>query len=242
MDKLSVCADSLLSGATMVLSGYVNPRRAAVRRAALALGARVLPDWGPGCTHLICAFTKTPKLRAVRAAPGGADVPVARAEWLDECVARGRVLPWQWYATEPERLLPSAPLSPLSPLPPPRPDSEVLRDQKKRRTEPSASNKVELRDDSDSDGQATEDEAGPAPPAPPPLTGALPAFLDGCTFSLRAASAAAAPALARYVRAYGGELLDHTGGAAGGAHYELGARGAAWLARCHAAQALLPYP
>lgn len=106
---------------------------------------------------------------------------------------------------------------------------------------------MELRDDSDSDGQST-DEPGPAASPPPPGAGALPAFLDGCTFSLRAASAAAAPRLARYVRAYGGELLDDgdaTDGATDttdGAHYVLDARGAAWLARCHAAQTRLPYP
>ncbi|PZC72403.1 hypothetical protein B5X24_HaOG211247 [Helicoverpa armigera] len=97
----------LLRGAVLVLSGYANPARAHVRRAALALGARLRPDWGPGCTHLICAFPNTPKLRAVRAA-GGA-VPVATADWLHECVRRRRLLPWTWYATEPQhRTAPTA--------------------------------------------------------------------------------------------------------------------------------------
>ncbi|CAH1637121.1 unnamed protein product [Spodoptera littoralis] len=242
-ERPSVPTECLLRGATLVLSGYENPRRAAVRRAALALGARLQPAWGPACTHLICAFPNTPKLRAARAA--GRAVPVARAEWLDACLARRRLLPWQWYATEPERRVTPPDSEPD--------DSErdtddeiekVLRDQKKRRTEASTNNEVELRDGSDSDGQATEDEAAPAPAAPRPPAGALPAFLDGCTFSLRAASAAAAARLARYVRAYGGDVLADgaTDDATDGAQYELDARGAAWLARCHAAQALLPYP
>ncbi|KAF9793556.1 hypothetical protein SFRURICE_014145 [Spodoptera frugiperda] len=193
-ERPAVPTECLLSGATLVLSGYVNPHRAAVRQDALALGARVLPDWGPTCTHLICAFPNTPKLRAVRAGPSGRAVPAARADWLAACRARRRLLPWQWFATEPERRI----------APDEEPPHDVDSDQKKRRTEASP---VQLRDDSDSDGQST-DEPGPAASPPPPGAGALPAFLDGCTFSLRAASAAAAPRLARYVRAYGGELLD----------------------------------
>lgn len=46
-------AGSVLRGVVFALSGYVNPRRAAVRDAALRLGARYRPDWGPGCTHLV---------------------------------------------------------------------------------------------------------------------------------------------------------------------------------------------
>ena len=44
---------TLLRGAALVLSGYENPHRARVRDLALALGARVLRDWGPDATHLM---------------------------------------------------------------------------------------------------------------------------------------------------------------------------------------------
>ncbi|CAH0726842.1 unnamed protein product, partial [Brenthis ino] len=88
----------VLKGVVFALSGYANPRRAALRTAAAALGARYLQDWQPSCTHLICAFPNTPKLRAVRASRS-ATVAVT-GEWVEACARAHRRLPWQWYATE----------------------------------------------------------------------------------------------------------------------------------------------
>ncbi|XP_052742250.1 DNA repair protein XRCC1 isoform X2 [Bicyclus anynana] len=109
-----VCAElgSVLAGAAVALSGYVDPRRAALRSAALQLGARYLRDWGPACTHLVCAFPNTPKLRALRAA-GGCAVAVT-GEWLEQCVRRRRRLPWRWFAVEPQQRQPAPPLSDAS--------------------------------------------------------------------------------------------------------------------------------
>lgn len=42
-----------LKGVVFVLSGYVNPKRSNLRDAAMALGAKYSPDWGPKCTHLV---------------------------------------------------------------------------------------------------------------------------------------------------------------------------------------------
>lgn len=44
---------AVLRGVVFALSGYANPRRAAVRDLGLRLGARYRPDWGPDCTHLV---------------------------------------------------------------------------------------------------------------------------------------------------------------------------------------------
>ncbi|XP_026329047.1 DNA repair protein XRCC1, partial [Hyposmocoma kahamanoa] len=44
---------AILRGVVFALSGYANPRRAAVRDLGLRLGARYRPDWGRDCTHLV---------------------------------------------------------------------------------------------------------------------------------------------------------------------------------------------
>ncbi|XP_047508001.1 DNA repair protein XRCC1 isoform X1 [Pieris napi] len=93
------CAGGILRGVVFTLSGYQNPRRGLLRDAALSLGARYQPDYSPRCTHLVCAFPNTPKLRAVRAS-GEACVAV-RGEWIEACVRSRRRMPWRPYATEP---------------------------------------------------------------------------------------------------------------------------------------------
>ncbi|KAJ8719280.1 hypothetical protein PYW08_011455 [Mythimna loreyi] len=273
---------TLLRGAVLVLSGYENPQRAQVRATALALGAQVQRDWGPTATHLICAFPNTPKLRAVRESPGGAAVPAARADWLREQARRRRRLPWQWYATErARRVTPPPALLRDDDVPPdaarphePDPDEDtddeiekVLQAQKKRRVTESTTNDdsptastsgVPVQHDSEDD-VATDEEAGGAPAAGgPPLSGALPDFFDGLTFMLDAAPAAAR-LMARYVTAYGGEVLTMSEvdegsevdyvirgeGARSTSHASLVSHAshvtAAWLARCHQAKALLPH-
>lgn len=54
----------LLDDVIFSLSGYVNPQREEIRRKALTMGARYIPDpntTNKNCTHLICAFKNTPK-------------------------------------------------------------------------------------------------------------------------------------------------------------------------------------
>ncbi|XP_045500114.1 DNA repair protein XRCC1 [Colias croceus] len=97
----SVCSDigQILAGTVLALSGYVHPRRGALRELALRLGAQYRPDYTRDCTHLICAFPNTPKLKAVRSA----DTPcfAVKGEWLEQCCAARRRLPEPWFATEP---------------------------------------------------------------------------------------------------------------------------------------------
>ncbi|XP_061403544.1 DNA repair protein XRCC1-like [Lethenteron reissneri] len=77
-----------LCGVVVSLSGFTNPLRSTLRDLALGLGARYRPDWGPGCTHLVCAFARTPKSRQAQAA----GALVVRREWLEDSAAQGRRL------------------------------------------------------------------------------------------------------------------------------------------------------
>ncbi|CAD0197544.1 unnamed protein product [Chrysodeixis includens] len=218
----------LLSDVVLVLSGYENPRRARLRNLALAMGARVLRDWGPTCTHLICAFPNTPKLRAMRAlAP---DAPAARGEWLEACSRSRRRLPWQGYATEPHRARPprASTSPPRSPQPSPQhspqhsdadgdTDDEiekVLQKQKKRRVTAAENTDDGTMDEvqpQQHEAESVEDDASTdsdsSAPAATWLGGALPAFLRGRSFCVRAQDPQREQ-LARYVHAYGGIVLD----------------------------------
>lgn len=56
----------LLDDVTFSLSGYVNPHRDEIRKKALNMGAKYIPDpnlTNKRCTHLICAFKNTPKFQ-----------------------------------------------------------------------------------------------------------------------------------------------------------------------------------
>ena len=72
----------LLAQCTIVLSGYQNPLRGQIRDMAIKLGAKVAPDWGPGCTHLIAAFDNTPKFTSVMSSGFGW---VVSKDWLQDC-------------------------------------------------------------------------------------------------------------------------------------------------------------
>ncbi|XP_045537004.1 LOW QUALITY PROTEIN: DNA repair protein XRCC1 [Papilio machaon] len=96
----------VLRGVVFALSGFVNPQRAALRDLALALGARYRPDWTPDCTHLVCAFPNTPKLKKVVASAPHAHV--VSADWLHACQRTRR--------REPEA--PHAPRAPHTPRAP----------------------------------------------------------------------------------------------------------------------------
>jgi DNA-repair protein XRCC1 len=80
---------AVLDGVILSLSGYVNPERKSLRETAAMLGAVYRPDWSADCTHLICAFSKTPKIDlALRS--GGV---IVRGDWISECYKARRKLP-----------------------------------------------------------------------------------------------------------------------------------------------------
>ncbi|KAM4876210.1 DNA repair protein XRCC1 [Sylvia borin] len=79
----------VLGGVVLALSGFENPLRGRLREAALGLGAQYRPDWGQDCTHLVCAFPRTPKAQRARL-QGGVVIGPA---WIWECQRLQRRLP-----------------------------------------------------------------------------------------------------------------------------------------------------
>ncbi|XP_045451976.1 DNA repair protein XRCC1 [Melitaea cinxia] len=157
-------ADGVLAGVCFTLSGYENPRRAELRAAALALGAAYRPDYSSDCTHIVCAFPNTPKLRAARAA--GSRAAAVSGEWITECARSGVCLPWRRFAVEPHQR--EAPPASGTPRPAPPPASEedtddeiekvIQQQEKKKRLEsPARSTDTDTRDT----------QSGPGSPAAP---------------------------------------------------------------------------
>ncbi|KAF7994030.1 hypothetical protein HCN44_011299 [Aphidius gifuensis] len=67
--KLSKPFDKLMEDVSFSLSGYKNPQRDEIRRKALKMGAKYIPDpdkRNNKCSHLICAFKNTPKADLLR--------------------------------------------------------------------------------------------------------------------------------------------------------------------------------
>lgn len=82
----------IMSGVTFVLSGYQNPYRGELRDKALRMGAKYEANWGPGCTHLICAFINTPKYQQVRGKG-----KIVSKEWILDSYKKKFLQPWQRY-------------------------------------------------------------------------------------------------------------------------------------------------
>ncbi|KAE8743113.1 hypothetical protein FOCC_FOCC011277 [Frankliniella occidentalis] len=88
--------NKLFEGVGIVISGYENPGRSQFRDRALAMGATYSQNWNNSTsTHLICAFTSTPKYREVR----GKAIIVTR-EWVDDCFQERKKLSWRRYALD----------------------------------------------------------------------------------------------------------------------------------------------
>ncbi|KRT80963.1 hypothetical protein AMK59_6305 [Oryctes borbonicus] len=85
----------LLSDVGIVISGIQNPDRANIRGMALAMGAKYKANWDPTCTHLVCAFTNTPKFNQVK----GKGKIVSKS-WVTDCHSKRRKLPWRRYALD----------------------------------------------------------------------------------------------------------------------------------------------
>ncbi|XP_028837809.1 DNA repair protein XRCC1 isoform X2 [Denticeps clupeoides] len=83
----------ILEGVVFVLSGFQNPFRGELRDKALAMGARYRPDWTPDSTHLICAFSNTPKYAQVKSAGGF----IVRKEWVLDCHKRKQNISFKRY-------------------------------------------------------------------------------------------------------------------------------------------------
>ncbi|KAK6990048.1 DNA repair protein XRCC1-like isoform X1 [Biomphalaria glabrata] len=82
----------IMESVVFVLSGFENPGRGQLRDMALEMGAKYRPDWGKGCTHLVCAFPNTPKYQQV----AGKGKIVTKA-WIKDCYNQKKLLPWRGY-------------------------------------------------------------------------------------------------------------------------------------------------
>ncbi|XP_034553833.1 DNA repair protein XRCC1 [Notolabrus celidotus] len=82
-----------LQGVVFVLSGFQNPFRGELREKALEMGAKYRPDWTPDATHLICAFSNTPKYSQVKSAGG----IIVRKEWVLDCHKRKQNISFKRY-------------------------------------------------------------------------------------------------------------------------------------------------
>lgn len=80
----------LMEGVVFAMSGFQNPYRGELRQKAVDMGAVYKPDWGKGCTHLICAFSNTPKYNQVR----GKGI-IVKKDWILQSHKQKKLLPWR---------------------------------------------------------------------------------------------------------------------------------------------------
>ncbi|XP_059061921.1 LOW QUALITY PROTEIN: DNA repair protein XRCC1 [Achroia grisella] len=219
-------AGAPLAGAGVVFSGYVHPRRGLLQRAAAALGARVLPAWGPAATHLVCAFPDTPKLREVRAQGArGARAPAATGEWLEAMSRAGRALPWRWFASEPHRRRAPPPPGDAAWLPAAPPaatpddddtDDEIERVLQQKKAQKSKSNSPRTSPTATSEeGGETEEEQGADSdargPARPPRRGRRGRRGRGRPRAARcptSSTGSRSRSRTTYIQAYGGVIVE----------------------------------
>lgn len=87
--------DQLLNGVVFVFSGYQNPERGILRQKALDMGGKYKSDWDSSCTHLICAFSKTPKYQQVKGKG-----KIVTKKWIEACFSEQKKLPWRRFALD----------------------------------------------------------------------------------------------------------------------------------------------
>ncbi|KAG5321921.1 XRCC1 protein, partial [Pseudoatta argentina] len=88
----------LFNDVTFSLSGYVNPQRDDIRRKALNMGAKYIPDpntTNKKCTHLICAFKNTPKYQQFKN-----HTKIVSHTFIEECFDKKKRFPWRRYALD----------------------------------------------------------------------------------------------------------------------------------------------
>lgn len=85
---------------TFVISGYQNPLRGEIRSKAISMGAKYKGDWDDSCTHLICAFSNTPKYNQVKASKNGKRI--VNKDWIENCEKDKKKYPWRRFALDPK--------------------------------------------------------------------------------------------------------------------------------------------
>ncbi|XP_030834120.1 DNA repair protein XRCC1 isoform X1 [Strongylocentrotus purpuratus] len=82
----------LMKKVVFVMSGFQHPLRGELRKKATEMGAKYQADWGPGATHLICAFANTPKYNQVKGKG-----KIVKKEWILDSYRKRTLLPWIRY-------------------------------------------------------------------------------------------------------------------------------------------------
>ena len=87
--------NEFLKGVHFAISGFQNPLRGEIRQKALDMGARYHGDWSSTCTHLVCAFTNTPKFNQVKGKG-----KIVKKEWIELCHSQRKRLPWRRFCLD----------------------------------------------------------------------------------------------------------------------------------------------
>lgn len=87
--------NEFLKGVNFAISGFQNPSRGEIRQKALDMGARYHGDWSSTCTHLVCAFTNTPKFNQVKGKG-----KIVKKEWIELCHSQRKRLPWRRFCLD----------------------------------------------------------------------------------------------------------------------------------------------
>ncbi|XP_054637066.1 DNA repair protein XRCC1 isoform X3 [Dunckerocampus dactyliophorus] len=155
----------IMEGVVFVLSGFQNPFRGELREKALEMGAKYRPDWTPDSTHLICAFTNTPKYSQVKSAGG----IIVHKEWVMDCHKRKQKISYKRYLMDGAELSSESEMEAdeqseeeISTKTPPKPQRQVTpkkQAEERQEDEYAASTDVDDEPDADDDSAAdTEDE------------------------------------------------------------------------------------
>ncbi|VVC33408.1 DNA-repair protein Xrcc1, N-terminal,BRCT domain,Galactose-binding domain-like [Cinara cedri] len=89
--------NELLNDVIFLMSGYENPNRSAIRSKALEMGAIYKNNWDQSCTHLICAFSNTPKYREAKSQ---GVYRIVKSDWIHKCHANRCRYPWRRFALD----------------------------------------------------------------------------------------------------------------------------------------------
>ena len=90
--------ERLFEDVKFVLSGFQNPLRGEIRDKALQMGAKYRGDWDSSCTHLVCAFSNTPKFNQVRKQRGS---KIVKSGWIERSFIDKIRYPWRRYCLDP---------------------------------------------------------------------------------------------------------------------------------------------
>lgn len=93
--KLYSKFNEMMKGVHFAISGFQNPLRGEIRQKAVDMGARYHGDWNSSCTHLVCAFTNTPKFNQVKGKGR-----IVKKDWIEECHSERTRFPWRRFALD----------------------------------------------------------------------------------------------------------------------------------------------